>query len=171
MEGDQQAREAVYSKPATVYVPCGSMQDPHAGPGHPDYMANNTNSLSHTLLYSQQQINPIPNTTIVSSNVPDQDVLSVSHLGLMTPPTHPWFGRDGIYRNCSHYASAENPLFVQCKNGARDFYAETTAENEQLVLSNVSCSTRSTMQCCSVCRYSLMRSTNPRGSCIVNHAG
>ena len=94
-----------------------------------DYMATNTNPLSHTLLYSEEQIAAIPNTTIVNSYTPDQGVVSLSHLGLMTPPSHPWFGRDGVYRSCGHYGNAENPLYVQCKNGARDLYGETTQRN------------------------------------------
>ena len=93
------------------------------------YMASNTNPLSHTLLYSEEAIAEIPNTTIVSSNAPEQGILSLSHLGLMTPPSHPWFGRDGVYRNCSHYGNNENPLYVQCKNGERDFYGEATPGN------------------------------------------
>ena len=93
------------------------------------YMASNTNPLSHTLLYSEEPLAEFSNTTIVSSNAPEQGILSLSHLGLMTPPSHPWFGRDGVYRNCSHYGDSENPQFVRCKNGERDFYGETTREN------------------------------------------
>jgi esterase/lipase len=116
-----------------------SMQDTTVlTPAILEYMANNTNPLSHTLLYSQNEnedggfeLYRIPNLTIVSSSIPDRGVLSLSHLGLMTPPSHPWFGRDAVYRNCSHYGTTEDPLFVQCKNGARDFYGETTTENQQ----------------------------------------
>jgi esterase/lipase len=107
-----------------------SMQDTTVlAPAILDYMASNTNPLSHTLLYSEDEIAAIPSTSIVNSYAPGQGFLSLSHLGLMTPPSHPWFGRDGVYRSCGHYGNTENPLYVQCKNGERDFYGETTQEN------------------------------------------
>ena len=125
----QEVAQKTHQLPVFTVV---SMQDTTVlTPATLDYMASNTNPLSHTLLYSQRYIAPIPNTTIVSSNLPLEGVLSLSHLGLMIPSTHPWFGRDGTYRNCSHYGDAENPLFAKCKNGERDFYGETTAENER----------------------------------------
>jgi alpha-beta hydrolase superfamily lysophospholipase len=115
-----------------------SMQDTTVSiPAILDYMANNTSPLSRTILYSRNEnedggleLDRIPNLTTISSYMPDQKILSLSHLGLMTPPSHPWFGRDAVYRNCSHYGE-EDARYAQCKNGARDFYAETTPENTQ----------------------------------------
>jgi esterase/lipase len=93
------------------------------------YMENNTHPASHTLLYSQYPYTANERTEVVISNAPAQRVLSVSHLGLMTPPEHPHYGRGGEYRNCGHYGDSENPLYVQCKSGRRAFYGEATEDN------------------------------------------
>ncbi len=93
------------------------------------YMASNAHPLSRTLLYSQYPYPASDKMEVFISNAPVQDVLSVSHLGLMTPGAHPHYGRRGTYRNCSHYGDAENPAFVQCKSGRRAFYGEATADN------------------------------------------
>jgi esterase/lipase len=95
------------------------------------FMAANTNPASLTLLYSQH-----PETeTVIGPRVevlPSADladgVLSTSHLGLMTPPTHPYYGRDGEYHNCGHYAVASTE-YAACKAGKHAFYGEATPEN------------------------------------------
>jgi esterase/lipase len=94
-----------------------------------DYMATNADPRSRTLLYSQFPWPPADRMEVATTYAPEQDVLSVSHLGLMTPPSHPHYGRDGVYRNCGHYGAASNPRFVRCKAGERDFYGETTGAN------------------------------------------
>lgn len=94
-----------------------------------DFMAQQTNPLSHTLLYAQHDLPPYYRTRVVDSNDPDNGILSVGHLGLMTPPDHPWYGRDGSYRYCSHYYGEEGDAYARCKAGQRDFYGETTEEN------------------------------------------
>jgi esterase/lipase len=95
-----------------------------------DYMARNAHPGSHTLLYSQYPYSADEGTELVISNAPEVGVLSVSHLGLMMPPTHPHYGRGGDYRNCNHYYSRSvNPQFVQCKSGRRAFYGEPTTDN------------------------------------------
>ncbi|MGV3591124.1 MAG: alpha/beta hydrolase [Gammaproteobacteria bacterium] len=94
-----------------------------------DYMEGNTHPASHTLLYSQYPYRGDERTEVVISNAPVQRVLSVSHLGLMTPPSDPYYGRAGRYRNCGHYGDQENPLYVQCKSGRRAFYGEATPDN------------------------------------------
>jgi esterase/lipase len=93
------------------------------------YMESNTHPASRTLLYSQYRYTGKAGTEVVISNAPAQRVLSVSHLGLMTPPTHPHYGRGGAYRNCAHYGNQENELYVQCKSGRRAFYGEATEDN------------------------------------------
>src|SRR5690606_18707346 len=94
-----------------------------------DYMNANTHPASQTLLYSEYPYPVRDGVEVVTSNLPQQRVLSVSHLGLMTPPEHPHYGRAGAYRNCGHYGNSENPLYVQCKSGRRAFYGEATADN------------------------------------------
>lgn len=93
------------------------------------YMNSNTHPASRTLLYSQYPYPGDEHTEVVMSSAPVQRVLSVSHLGLMTPPGDPHYGRGGRYRNCGHYGDQENPLYVQCKSGRRAFYGEATTDN------------------------------------------
>ncbi len=93
------------------------------------YMQGNTHPASRTLLYSQYRYSGDERTEVVISNAPEQRVLSTSHLGLMTPASHPHYGRGGAYRNCGHYGDPENPLYVQCKSGRRAFYGEATEDN------------------------------------------
>jgi esterase/lipase len=95
------------------------------------FMAANTNPASLTLLYSQHP----EDETVIGPRVqvlPGADlthgVLSTSHLGLMTPPSHPYYGRDGEYHNCGHYA-AQSAEYAACKAGKRAFYGEATQEN------------------------------------------
>jgi esterase/lipase len=94
-----------------------------------DFMDASTHPQSRLLLYSQYPYPARENMEVVISNAPEQRVLSVSHLGLMTPASHPHYGRGGAYRHCGHYGNAENPLYVQCKSGRRAFYGEATADN------------------------------------------
>ena len=93
------------------------------------YLASNTHLRSRTLLYSEHFYPTTDRVRIVSSSTLEQQVLSVSHLGLMTPPSHSYYGYKGVYRNCGHYGTTDKPLFVQCKAGQRDYYGEATDEN------------------------------------------
>lgn len=94
-----------------------------------DFMQGQANPLSFTLLYAQHALPPYNRTKVVDSNVPAEGILGVGHLGLMTPPDHPWYGRDQAYRYCGHYFGQPDDLFARCKAGERDFYGETTEEN------------------------------------------
>lgn len=95
------------------------------------FMQRNTNPLSHTLLYSQHDYSSAAKLTVVPATNRDAGILSLSHLGLMTSPDNPYYGRDGAYRNCAHYGAAAGADFAACKAGQRVWYGETTAENRQ----------------------------------------
>lgn len=94
-----------------------------------DFMAQQTNPLSFTLLYSQHALPPYYRTRVHRSNVPEDNILGLGHLGLMTPPDHPHYGRNGDYRYCGHYYGDGTDNYARCKNGERDFYGEITEEN------------------------------------------
>lgn len=95
-----------------------------------DFMAQNAEPRSRTLLYSQHAHPGGRNVDVVASHAPDQGVLSLSHLGLMIPPDDPHYGRDGAYRNCGHYESGnEVAMLASCQAGQRDYYGEPNAEN------------------------------------------
>ena len=92
------------------------------GQEHPD---------SFTLLYSQNTLPSYVRTRVLNSSAPEQGVLSLSHLGLMTPPEHPYYGVNGDYHYCSQYFGLPGGAYEQCKAGQRDFYGETTEVNMQ----------------------------------------
>ena len=93
------------------------------------YMQANTHPASNTLLFAQHPYPSGPGLTVVNSASAQTGVLSLSHLGLMTPPEHPYFGLSGSYRNCEHYGDVPDDSKARCKKGERDYYAEPTAEN------------------------------------------
>jgi esterase/lipase len=95
------------------------------------FMAQQQHPASQTLLFSQHSIANIPDVVIHNSYAPEQGVLSVSHLGIMTPASHAEYGRDGAYRNCGHYYGQENTRWTECKAGQRDYYGEVNGENLQ----------------------------------------
>ncbi len=94
-----------------------------------DFMQSLENPLSHTLLYAQHDLPPYYNTQVVNSNLPADGIISLGHLGLMTPPDHPHYGMNGAYRYCGQYYDEEIDSFERCKAGERDFYGEATEEN------------------------------------------
>ena len=99
-----------------------------------DFMQALDNPLSFTLLYAQHELPPYNRTRVVNSNAPADGIISMGHLGLMTPPDHPHYGRNGAYRYCGQYFGDDNDNFARCKAGERDFYGEATEENRALGL-------------------------------------
>jgi esterase/lipase len=95
------------------------------------FMASQTNPVNATLLYSQHELPDMQGVQVISSYLPEAKILSVSHLGLMVPPHHPHYGRNGVYKNCGHYLGRDAHKLLACKNGDSDFLAETTRENLQ----------------------------------------
>ena len=123
------AELAAQSRDLPIFAVLSMQDNTVSTPEFLDYMKANSDPRSQVLLYSQYPFAAEENVDVVISNMPEQRVLSVSHLGLMTPPSHPHYGRGGVYRNCAHYGDAQNPLYVQCKSGRRAFYGEVTADN------------------------------------------
>ena len=94
-----------------------------------DFMQSLENPLSHTLLYAQHSLPPYNRTQVVNSNMPADGIISLGHLGLMTPPDHPHYGINGAYRYCGQYYGDGTDNFERCKAGERHFYGEATEEN------------------------------------------
>ena len=95
---------------------------------------NNQSAVSHTLLFSQSPQSsqePDEKVTIVESGLPERNILSLSHLGLMTPPDHPYYGEQGNYHYCEYLYDAALAVFNSCLNGESDYLGETTEENLQ----------------------------------------
>ena len=95
-----------------------------------DFMQGLENMNSHMVLYAQYDLPSYNRTSIIISNLPEQGIVSLGHLGLMTPPSHPHYGRNGAYRYCGQYYGEENDFFARCKSGDADFLGEATEENK-----------------------------------------
>lgn len=94
-----------------------------------DFMQALPDPRSFTLLYSQFDLPPYSRARIVNSSLPEQGILSLGHLGLMTPPEHPHYGVNGNYHYCGQYFGQDNDNFARCKAGESDFYGEGTEAN------------------------------------------
>lgn len=94
-----------------------------------DFMQGLENMNSHMVLYAQYDLPSYNRTSIINSSLPEQGIVSLGHLGLMTPPDHPHYGRSGAYRYCGQYYGEDNDFFARCKSGDADFLGEATEEN------------------------------------------
>ncbi len=69
---------------------------------------------------------------LVNSVVPEQNVLSFSHLSLLLPPDDPNYGLRGAYSNCLHYYPDDMEKYVVCeRNSPPVLQGEVTDENLQ----------------------------------------
>ncbi|WP_022944961.1 alpha/beta hydrolase [Pseudoalteromonas ruthenica] len=58
---------------------------------------------------------------------PCEDVIDISHIGVVNAPQHPYYGRQGLYRNCGSYLE-DDDRYRQCKVG-EVIVGERTAAN------------------------------------------
>ncbi|BBN80053.1 hypothetical protein PA25_00380 [Pseudoalteromonas sp. A25] len=55
-------------------------------------------------------------------------VIDMSHIGILQPPSHPYYGWKGIYRSCGGYL--ENPAkYLECKQHSAPLLGERTQSN------------------------------------------
>lgn len=94
------------------------------------FMEKQLHPASRTLLFSQFPIPAADRVKVVLSSDEKRGILSVSHLGIMLPDSHPEYGRDGAYKSCGHYFN-EPEKFARCNSGLSDFYGEVSATNLQ----------------------------------------
>ncbi len=67
---------------------------------------------------------------LVNSALPDENILSFSHLSLVLPPDDPYYGRNGTYSNCLHYYPDEMKKYAMCEhNSPPVLQGEVTEEN------------------------------------------
>lgn len=62
---------------------------------------------------------------LVSSVIPEQDIVSFSHLSILLPENDPYYGRGGEYLNCLHYYPDDMEKYTLCR---RDSPAVTQGE-------------------------------------------
>jgi len=89
------------------------------------------NPTDRLLLYSGERQPPTfsdSRITVVSSFLPAQKVLSLSHLALTIPPGDLHYGSQGDYHSCLHYAAASSD-FGDCTAGRAAWFGEKTPAN------------------------------------------
>lgn len=102
------------------------------------FMAQAQHPLQHTVLYTthpeqfppgiaEQQIE------LVNSVVPEQNILSSSHMAIVVPEDDPHYGAQGAYSNCIHYYPDEMEKYSACiKNPNSNLQGEITEKNLNL---------------------------------------
>jgi esterase/lipase len=97
-----------------------------------EFFKKTENRSNRILFYSAREI-PSDEVTdrmeIVRSDFSAQRILSAAHTGLLLPASDPHYGKDGDYKNCSHYFDETTEKYPLCKAGKEDFIGEVTAEN------------------------------------------
>lgn len=73
------------------------------------YTTNTTQPLSAIAAERVEQVN---------SAVPEQNIVSFSHLSILLPPEDPHYGRSGEYANCLHYYPHDMEKFALCQSSS-----------------------------------------------------
>jgi esterase/lipase len=66
---------------------------------------------------------------MVSSVVPEQNIVSYSHLSILLPPENPHYGMVGEYSNCLHYLPDDLEKFSICRSHPHALLQGETTEN------------------------------------------
>jgi esterase/lipase len=96
-----------------------------------DLMKKLKHEKNYLLLYSQYQRSEPEPIRVVNSHFPAKHQLSLAHTGLSIPAHDPHYGKNGSYRNCSHYYDKGNEDYIHCKYDEEIFVGEITKENLQ----------------------------------------
>ena len=73
---------------------------------------------------------PAQRLELVNSAIPEQKILSASHLSIVLPADDAHYGARGEYSNCLHYYPEDLEKYAACiKNPATDLQGETTEKN------------------------------------------
>jgi len=54
--------------------------------------------------------------TAINATLPDENIITLSHISITIPPDNPHYGRSGSYQNCLHYKKESN-RWRACKDG------------------------------------------------------
>ena len=70
------------------------------------------------------------NLELVSSVIPEQNILSYSHMSIVLPAEDRHYGVEGEYSNCTHYYPDDIEQYAACNNNPRaDLQGELTEKN------------------------------------------
>jgi len=93
--------------------------------------------LQHQLIYyGEQQSLPAGLSEQVKLNIPScatascEQIQQVAHTATINAPSNPYYGENGVYRNCSHYLS-DVASYLRCKQSDEIVKGETSKQNLQ----------------------------------------
>ncbi|WP_427977616.1 alpha/beta hydrolase [Agarivorans sp.] len=93
--------------------------------------------LQHQLIYyGDQQSLPAGLSEQVQLNIPRcatascEQIQQVAHTATINAPSNPYYGENGVYRNCSHYLK-DIPSYLRCKQNNEVVKGETRKQNLQ----------------------------------------
>ncbi len=85
-----------------------------------EFMARTRHACSKLVYYTKDPRQQLPGiderrVELVSSVLPEQHIVSYSHLSVLLPPDDPHYGLSGEYSNCLHYYPDELEKFAICR--------------------------------------------------------
>ncbi len=86
-----------------------------------EFMARARHACSKLVYYTSDTALPgieKSRVELVSSIVPEQNIVSFSHLSILLPPEDSHYGRAGEYSNCLHYYPDDMEKFAVCRNNS-----------------------------------------------------
>ncbi len=88
-----------------------------------EFMARSRYAGSKLVYYTTDTAQLLPDidanrVELVNSIVPEQNIVSYSHLSILLPPDDPHYGRGGEYSNCLHYYPHEMEKFSLCRRNS-----------------------------------------------------
>lgn len=83
------------------------------------FLTSNFKNLKSILYYDIEEKETLKNfgqpADFVMSSFPNQKIYGQSHLSLMIPPQDPYYGKNGVYKDCEHYKE-DSEIFNLCKS-------------------------------------------------------
>lgn len=88
-----------------------------------EFMARARHACSKLVYYTRDTSRHLPGISdnsleLVNSVLPEQNIVSYSHLSILLPPEDPHYGRAGEYSNCLHYYPDAPEKFAVCSRNA-----------------------------------------------------
>ncbi|WP_082079020.1 alpha/beta hydrolase [Pseudoalteromonas rubra] len=79
-------------------------------------------------VYAPTSIAALPDSVNVTEVATLDGVIDMSHIGLLNPPAHPYYGAMGVFRNCDAYLD-DTAAFTDCKTTNKPYFGERSEAN------------------------------------------
>ncbi|AZZ96601.1 alpha/beta fold hydrolase [Pseudoalteromonas sp. R3] len=79
-------------------------------------------------VYAPKPIATLPDSISVTAVSALDDVIDMSHIGMLNPSDHPYYGKAGSFRNCDSYLE-DIAAFTHCKTTEKPYFGERSAAN------------------------------------------